>query len=70
VRKQPAVGGDWTSRSATLGGTPLALAVGVERVVNFTIPASGSNGGNGTYVIEVDGIEDAAGNVAVTLSSP
>jgi PKD domain len=69
VRKQ-AVNGDWTGRTSTLGATPQPLAAGVERVVSFTIPDTGSSGGDGTYVIEVDGDVDAAGEVSVTLSTP
>ncbi len=74
VRKVPP-NGDPTARAdppfsdSNVGGTPLALTAGVERVVAFTIP-SDSVHGSGTYVIEVDADGDAAGNYSLTLSSP
>jgi hypothetical protein len=52
-----------------LGTTPLALAPNVERVVTFTIPANATFG-TGTYLIEVDGTDDAAGAYTVSVSSP
>jgi hypothetical protein len=69
VRKQ-ALDGNWTSTTSALGNTPQSLAVGVERVVAFTIPSTGTFGGNGTYVIEIDGDADAAGEVSVALTAP
>ena len=65
VRKLSA-DGDYTQRIGggsfedNLGATPLPLAPNVERVVTFTIPANATFG-TGTYLIEVDGTDDAAG---------
>ena len=69
IRRQSAFG-DWSSRTATLGGTPLALTAGTERVVNFTIPPLSRGFGDGTYVIEVDTDGEATGQVTASLSSP
>jgi hypothetical protein len=74
VRKL-AANGDYTQRigggsfEENLGTTPLALVPNVERVVTFTIPASATFG-TGTYVIEVDGTDDAAGAYTVSVTSP
>ena len=72
VRKIPD-SGDVTVRSDTsvytIGGTPMALAVGVERLVTFTIPATPAPGG-GDYVIEVDGDGDGSSAYSVSLTSP
>ena len=67
VRKLPP-NGDVTARAdppfsdSNLGGTPLALAAGVERIVAFTIPGDSLHG-SGTYVIEVDADGDATGAI-------
>ena len=74
VRKVPP-NGDVTARADppfsenNLGGTPLALAAGVERVVTFTIPGDSLHG-SGTYIVEVDGDGDAAGSYTRDLASP
>jgi hypothetical protein len=74
VRKL-AASGDYTQRIGggsfedNLGATPLALAPNVERVVTFTIPAN-TTFGSGTYLIEVDGADDAAGAYTVSVASP
>jgi hypothetical protein len=74
VRKL-AANGDYTQRIGggsfedNLGATPLALAPNVERVVTFTIPANVTFG-TGTYLIEVDGTDDAAGGYTVGVTSP
>ena len=52
-----------------VGGTPLALTPGVERVVAFTIPSDSAHG-SGTYVIEVDADGDATGGYTASLASP
>ena len=61
--------GDVTIRTPTLGGTPLGLASGVERVVTFTIPAAAPHG-SGNYVVEIDGDGEAAGAYTASLASP
>ena len=62
--------GDVTIRTAaTLGGTPLGLVAGSERVVAFTIPTAAPLG-SGNYIVEVDGDGDAAGSYTLSLSSP
>ena len=74
VRKL-AANGDYTQRIGggsfedNLGTTPLVLATGVERVVTFTIPDNATFG-TGTYLIEVDGTEDASGAYTVSVTSP
>ena len=74
VRKVPP-NGDVTARAdppfseSNLGGTPLALAAGVERSVTFTIP-SDSLHGSGAYIIDVDGDGDAAGPYSVSATTP
>jgi hypothetical protein len=74
VRKLPP-NGDPTAQtdppfsSNNVGGTPLGLSAGVERVVAFTIPSDSAHG-SGTYVIEVDADGDATGSYSLTLSSP
>jgi hypothetical protein len=49
-----------------LGGTPLPLVSGVERVVPFTT----SLNGGGTYVVEIDADGDETGAYTIGLSSP
>jgi hypothetical protein len=70
VRKLNA-NGDFTNRGfqADLGGTPLALANGVERVVSFTIPTAAPFG-DGTYIIEIAGDAGATGGYTVRVASP
>jgi hypothetical protein len=74
VRKL-ALSGDPTQRLGSgsfednVGGTPLPLSAGVERVVTFTIP-NNATFGTGTYIIEVDGTDDAAGAFTVSVASP
>jgi PKD repeat protein len=71
VRRAPP-NGDLTVRtdppfsSNNVGGTPLPLVSGVERVVTFTIPANSS----GTYIVEIDGDLDASGSYSASLASP
>ena len=61
--------GDVTIRTPALGGTPLGLAVGVERVATFTIPPAAPHG-SGTYIVEIDGDGEVAGAFSVSLTSP
>ena len=62
--------GDVTIRTAaTLGGTPLGLAAGVERVATFTIPAAAPHS-SGNYIVEIDGDGDAAGTYTTTFTTP
>ena len=74
LRKRPP-SGDFTVRSdppfgtLNIGGTPLALTAGVERVLSVTIPAAAPHG-SGSYVVEVDDSDDASGAYTVQLSSP
>jgi len=74
VRKVPP-NGDTTIRTDppfsvnNVGGTPLALAAGVERVVTFTIPSDAAHG-SGTYIVEVDADLDGAGSYSLSLASP
>ena len=74
VRKL-AASGDHTQRLGSgnfednLGGTPLALIANTERVVSFTIP-NNATFGTGTYLVEVDGTEDASGTYSVSATTP
>jgi hypothetical protein len=62
--------GDVTIRTtAAVGGTPLSLAAGIERVVAFTVPTAAPHG-SGIYIVEVDGDGDAAGAYVISLTSP
>jgi hypothetical protein len=66
VRKQNSTG-DWSHRVSEIfnvGGTPVALAAGVETVLAFTIPDDATFG-SGTYIVEV--AADGAGSGAYTL---
>jgi PKD repeat protein len=59
--------GNWSHRvgeSFNVGGTPVALAPGVESVLGFTIPADATFG-SGDYIVEV--AADGAGSGAYTL---
>ncbi|HTE41919.1 MAG TPA: hypothetical protein VK629_13930, partial [Steroidobacteraceae bacterium] len=74
VRKL-ALSGDMTQRLGSgnfednVGGTPLSLIANTERVVTFTIP-NNATFGTGTYIIEVDGTDDATGAFTVSVASP
>jgi hypothetical protein len=74
VRKL-ALSGDHTQRLGSgnfednVGATPLPLVANTERVVTFTIP-NNATFGTGTYIIEVDGTDDAAGTFTVSVASP
>lgn len=67
--------GDPTQREASggdvvnVGGTPLPLVSGVERVVTFTIPNTAQHG-TGTYIVDVDATEEATGSYTVSVTSP
>jgi hypothetical protein len=74
VRKLGA-NGDYTQRLGSgnlednLGGTPLALIANTERVVTFTVP-NNATFGTGTYIVEIDGAEDASGTYTVVATTP
>jgi hypothetical protein len=71
VRKQNP-NGDWSNRTGEIfnvGGTPVALAAGIETVLTFTIPDD-TTFGSGSYVVEVAADAQATGSYTLRVAAP
>lgn len=64
--------GDWSNRTGEIfnvGGTPVAVAAGIESTLSFTIP-NDTTFGSGSYIVELAADGGGSGAYSLRVSSP